>query len=115
VGLTLGTLHADDEHVFRQPPLVARLPARDAQRVAFLAEQRVAAVSRTNALDRQILREMHDQPSFRIEIADRVQPTHECPVALDALQRRHSHARHDPHVEHDVRAVGDLHAAPRVG
>ena len=115
MGLALGTLDADDEHVFRQPALVARLPARDTQRMAFLAEQRVAAISRADALDRQILREMHDQPSFGIEIADRVQPTHECPVALDALQRRRAHARHDPHVEHDVRAVGDLHAAPRVG
>ena len=33
------------EHVFRHPALVLRYPARDAQREAFLAQQRVAPVS----------------------------------------------------------------------
>ena len=83
--------------------------------MAFLAKQGVAAVAGANALDREILGEMHDQPSFGIEISRRVQPTHEYTFALDATQRRHAHARHDAHIEHDVCAVGDLDAAARVG
>ena len=61
MGLALRVLDADDQHVLGEPALGARLPARDPQRVAFLAEQRVAAVARTEALDRQLLGEMHDE------------------------------------------------------
>ena len=114
VGLALGTLDADDQHVFCKPALVARLPACDAQRMAFLAKQGVAAVAGADALDREVLREMHDQPPFGIEISRRVQSAHECAFALDAAQRRRAHARHDAHIEHDVCAIGDLHPAPRV-
>jgi len=39
----------------------------------------------------------------------------ESAVLLDATQSRRAHASHDPHVEHDVGAVGDLDAAARVG
>ena len=42
-------------------------------------------------------------------------PFDELAVARDALERRASHARHDRHVDDDVGAVGDLHAAARIG
>src|SRR5690606_4036045 len=48
-------LDADDQHVLGEPALVTRLPARDAERVALLAEQRVAAVPRAVAHDRELL------------------------------------------------------------
>jgi hypothetical protein len=44
-----------------------------------------------------------------------VQAFDESAILLDAVQRRRAHARHDPHVEHDVGAVGDFDAAARVG
>ncbi len=83
--------------------------------MALLAEQGIAAVTRADALDRELLREVHDEAAIWIEVTDRVQALHEGAVALDALERRASHARHDPHVEHDVRAVGDFHAATCIG
>ncbi len=108
-------LHADDQHVLGEPAFGARLEARDAQRMALLAEQRIAAVARADALDREFLGEMHDEALVGIEVADRVQALDEGAVLLDAVQRRRAHAGHDAHVEHDVRAVGDLDAAARVG
>ena len=53
---------------------------------------------------------------FGIQLADGMQAPHELAAfGGDALQRGAAHARHDPHVQHDVGAVGDLHAAARVG
>ena len=115
VSFSLRVLDADDQHVFGEPAFIARLPARDAQRVAFLAEQRIAAVAGTEALDRKLFREMHDEAAIRIELADGVQAFDELAVARDALESRASHARHDRHVDDDIGAVGDLHAAARVG
>ncbi len=113
VRAAFGALHAHDQHVLGEPAFVARLPARDAQRVALLAEQRVAAVAGADALDRELFREVHDEAAVGIQIADRVQALHERAVALDPVQRGRAHARHDAHVDHDVGAVGDLHAAAR--
>jgi hypothetical protein len=79
--------------------------------MALLAQQRVAAVARADALDRELFGEMHDEAAVRIEIADRVQAPHERALALDAAQGRIAHARHDAHVRDDVRAVCDLDAA----
>ena len=107
-------LDADDQHVLGEPAFVARLPARDPQRVAFLAEQRVAAVARAEALDLERLREMHDEAPLGIELADRVQALHEHAVLGDARERRRTHAGHQLHVRGDVGAVGDLDAAARI-
>ncbi len=73
VSLALRILDADNQHVLRQPALGARLPARDAQRVAFLAEQGVAAVAGAEAFDRQLFGEMHDEAALRIQIAGGMQ------------------------------------------
>ena len=56
---------------------------------------------------------MHDEAPIGIEVAGRVQALDESPSRADALERRPTHARHDPHVEHDIGAVGDLNAATR--
>ncbi len=115
VRLALRVLDADDQHVLGEPALVARLPARDAQRVALLAEQRIAAVARAEALDLERLREMHDEAALGVELADRVQALHEASVARNPRECRGAHARHELHVGGDVGAVGDLDAAARVG
>ena len=109
----LRILEAEDQHVLGQPAFAARLVRGDAQRVALLAEQRVAAVAGAKRLDRQFFREMHDVAAVRIEFADRVQAAHERTFALDPRQRRGAHAGHDPHVGDDVRRIGDLDAATR--
>src|SRR6266704_1951688 len=70
-------LQAHDQHVLGEPALGARLPAGDTQRVALLAEQRVAAVTGAEALDRQLLGKVHDETALGIELADGVQPAHE--------------------------------------
>src|SRR5450631_4904118 len=61
VSFALRIFNADDQHVLGEPALGARLPARDAQRMAFLAEQGIAAVARPETHYRQLLREMHDE------------------------------------------------------
>ena len=109
--LALRVLDPDDEHVLGEPALGACLPARDSQRVAFLAEQGIAAVARTEALDRQLLGEVHDESPLRVELAGGMQSLHEFPLARDALEGGPSHPGHEPHVEHHVGAVGDLDAA----
>ena len=113
-----------DEHVLGQPALVARLHRGDAQRVALLAEQRVAAVARAVGPDRALLREVHDvlgrvaRPRdvglARLERrADRVQAGHERRVVAEAGQRLRAGAGHDVHRGDDVGRVGDLDAELR--
>jgi hypothetical protein len=60
VFLARGRLHAEDQHVLGEPAFVARHHRCDAQREAFLAEQRVAAIARAERPDLARLREMHD-------------------------------------------------------
>jgi hypothetical protein len=55
-----GRGHAEDQHVLGEPAFVAPHDRRDAQREAFLAEQRVAAVARAVRPDLARLGEMHD-------------------------------------------------------
>src|SRR5690242_13201381 len=104
----------DDEHVLGEPAFGARLPARNAQRVALLAEQRIAAVSRAEALDGELFRIVHDESTVRIQLTRRVKSAHEFAVPRDTLESTATHASHDGHVEDDIGAVGDLDTAARV-
>ncbi|EEF93412.1 hypothetical protein CATMIT_01959, partial [Catenibacterium mitsuokai DSM 15897] len=106
MGFALRVLDADDQHVLGQPAFVAGLVRGDAQRVALLAEQGVAAVARAERLDGQLIREMHDEAALGIELADRMQAAHERVAAFDALERGRAHTRHRAHVGHDVRRIG---------
>ncbi len=90
----LRILDADDEHVFRQPSFAARLPAGDAQGMALLAEERIAAVPRAETLDRQLLRKVHDEAAVGIQVADGVHALDERAVARDAFECGLAHARH---------------------
>ena len=105
---------ADDQHVLSQPTFTARLVARDSQCMAFLAEQCIAAVARTNALDTELIREVHDETTLGVEVACRVQTLDESTFFFNALQRCRTHACHELHVHDDVGTVGDLDATARV-
>ncbi len=113
MGLALRVLDAHDQHVLGQPALGACLVAGDAQCVALLAKQRVAAVAGAVRLDRQLFGEMHDEAALWIQLAGGMQPFHEVTIALDARQCCGAHARHRAHVGDDIRTVGDFHAATR--
>ncbi len=96
-----------------QPALVACLVRGNPQGVAFLAQQRVAAIARTVGLDRELFREVHDETAFRIELANRMKALHEMAFLFDPRQGRRTHAGHDAHVGNDVGRVGDLDATAR--
>ena len=115
--IALRRLKAENQHVLGQPAFLAGLPGGQAQRMALLAQQRVAAVARAVGLDRQFLGEMHDEAAVGIEFAGGVQAAHEGlalrAFAFDAPQRRRAHPGHQAHVGHHVGRIGDLHPAPR--
>ena len=73
VRLALGALQSDDQHVLGEPALGTGLVAGDAQRMTFLAQQRIAAVTGAEALDEQLFGEVHDEATVRIQFAGRVQ------------------------------------------
>ena len=58
--VSVGRGDAEDQHVLREPSLIAAHHRGDSQGKAFLAEKRVAAVSRAIAPDLPGLRKMHD-------------------------------------------------------
>ena len=100
--------------MFGKPALVSRLVTGDTQCVALLAEQRIAPVARADAHYRQLVREMHDEASFRIKVAGRVQALDEFAFALDSFESGRSHACHQPHVDGHVGAVGNFDATAGV-
>src|ERR1700733_9007420 len=112
--LALRIREADDEHVLGEPAFLARLPTGDAQSMAFLAEKRVAAVTRAEAFNAEFLREMHNETAGRIELADRMQTAHELAFTGNALKSRPAAACHDRHIEDDVGAVSDFHPTARI-
>ena len=109
VPLLPGSLELEDEHVLGHPALVARHGAGDAQREALLAEERVAAVAGADAPDEPLLREVHDEAALRATgrraNGGRARSRRRPPSWSSAAC---AHARHDPHVGDDVRAVRDL-------
>ncbi len=122
----LGAGELEDQHVLGEPALVAGHHAGDAQGVALLAEQRVAAVAGAEGPDRALLGELHDvlgvaaRPRDVVLAgleghADRVQGRHELGVELvHLLQHGGADAGHHAHAGGDVGGVGDLDAEHRV-
>ena len=64
--LTLRAGDAHDEHVLGQPALVVRDAVGDAQREAFLAEQRVAAVAAAERHDAAAVGQVRHQDARRV-------------------------------------------------
>ena len=95
----LGAGQLEDQHVLGQPALVAGHHAGDAQGVALLAEQRVAAVAGAVGPDRALLGELHDvlgvvagprrrRPGRRLERrADRVQGRARSAASSSSIRR----------------------------
>ena len=125
----LGAGQLEDQHVLGQPALVAGHHAGDPQRVALLAQQRVAAVAGAERPDRPLLGELHDvlgvvaRPGdvglARLQRhPDRVQGgTHARTAASSSSILRSTcgaGAGHHQHRDGDVRRVGELDAEHRV-
>ena len=124
--LTLRRGELEDQHMLGEPALVARHDGGDPQRVAFLAEKRVAAIARTVGPDLTRLRIVHDifgvvaRPRH-IAFAGRQRCTHrmdtgnEIAVIANGFESRASHPRHDAHRRDHIGAVGDLDAESAEG
>jgi hypothetical protein len=63
-------LEAEDQHVLGEPALLARLPGAEAEGVALLAEQRIAAIAGADAPDQALLGKMRDEAAVRREVAE---------------------------------------------
>jgi len=121
VGAALGRRQLQDQHVLGQPALVAGHHRGDAQGVALLAQQGVAAVARAVRPDLPVLGEVDDVLDVvawpgavgvtrRQGLAHRVHGRNEEAVVAELAQRILAHPGHDPHGHGDVGAVGDLDA-----
>ncbi len=104
----------DDQHVLGEPAFAVRLVAREPQRQAFLAEQRVAAVAGSDRPHGVLFGKVHDEAPVGAEIAERVKAAGEVVGVAEMIERGLSDARHDAHVQDDVAAVGDLDADLRI-
>src|SRR5207247_6758889 len=87
VRLALGRNRFEQHHVLGEPALLVSVIARDAQREAFLAEQRVAAVAGADRPDHVVLPELTDIAALRIAIRDRVHAAVERRRSAEAVDR----------------------------
>jgi hypothetical protein len=118
---------AEDQHVLGQPAGAALLGflvthvRGDAQREALLAQQRIAAVARTEGPDLAGFRIVHDvlggvaRPAHVLlaggqRHADGVHAGHELAVAAQHVVHGLAHARHDAHVDGHIRRIGQFDA-----
>ena len=117
-----GGRELEDEHVLGEPALVAGHDGGDAQRVALLAEQRVAAVAGAVGPDLAGLGEVRDV------LGGVARPRHvrlalgaagrrrvctaltKKPSVAELVEDRLAHAGHGAHGDGDVGGVGDLDA-----
>ena len=121
-----GARQLENEHVLGQPALVASDRGGDAQRVALLAQQSVAAVAGSVGPDGAIFGEVGDVLrgvagpgdvflSLFQRGADGVDALDELPVlGVDRIEGVLARASHDEHGEHDVGRIGDLDAEHRL-
>ncbi len=118
--VTLGRGELEDQHVLGEPALVPGHHRGDAQGVAFLAQQGVAAIAGAERPDLPVLWEMNDVFGLvagpgHIALARAQRPAygvhrrHEEAVITQGVQSGLAHAGHDPHRDHHVGAIGNLH------
>ncbi len=111
--------------MFGQPALVAAHGRGDAQREAFLAQQRIADVARAEGPDFARLGEMHDVLVLPVarprdillagcqRRADRMQAGNELALRAEHVEHLAAHARHDAHRHRDIGGIGNFHADMR--
>ena len=115
---------AQNQHVLGQPAFVAAHGGGNAQRKAFLAEQRIAAVAGAIRPDFTRLWVMHDvlglvARPFHVRLAGSerrahgVHAGHKVAIGAQHVENRLAHARHDLHVNGDIGAVRKLDADMR--
>ncbi len=114
-------LEAEDQHVFREPSLIASHGTGDAEREALLAEQRIPAVAAAVRPDRMLFGEMDDVLLFAVarpgnilfareqRPANRVQAGDEITIAQH-IPDLSAHAGHDAHVRGDIGRICQLDA-----
>ena len=121
VFFAFGVGDAQNQHVLGQPALVAAHVGGDAQRKAFFAQQRIAAVARAIRPDFAGLGVVHDVLGFVARPAHvllaclqrrthGVHAGHEFAVFAQHLINGLAHAGHDLHVDRHIGAVGQLDA-----
>ncbi len=119
-------LDTKDQHVLGKPALLAPHQRGDAQREAFLAQQRVAAIARTVRHDRVLLGELDDVLVLLVarpgdvllpgleRRANGMEARHEVAVAQEG-EHGPPQARHHAHADRDVGGISELHADMRDG
>ena len=114
----------EDEHVLGHPTVVLRELGRNAEREALLAEEGVAAVTRTERPDLAVLGELRDVLvvdrlgagprdvllALLERSADGVDARDEVNALVEVLHDGIARTGHDVHVDDDVRGVRDLDA-----
>ncbi len=105
----LRVFDAGDEHVLGHPALPAGLVAGDAEAQALLAQQGVAAIPAAHAPDRIVLREVADEPVVHRQVGLAMHAAGEVVAIAQLLPDVLAHPRHDPHGQHHVEAVSQLH------
>ncbi len=83
--------------------------------MALFPQQRITAVTGAIALNHQLMRKVHDEASVGVELADRMQAAYERALTIDPVEGWSAHSGHEPHICHDIGAVGDLDAAAGIG
>ena len=117
VALRRGEL--ENEHVLGQPTLVASHNRSNTQSEALLTQQGVSAIARTVGPNLAGFGEVNDVlgvaagPSnigltFRQRCSHCVQGGTKVAVFADQVKCGAAHARHDAHVDNNVRTVGDF-------
>jgi hypothetical protein len=100
--------------VLGHPAFLSAEVGADPEREALLAEEDVAAVAGTDRPDRVVLGEVADEPALRVQVEHRVEAAIEVGRVAEHPEGARPHARHDPHVQDDVDAVGQLDAHLRL-
>ena len=101
---------AEDQHVLGEPAFLAAEIRTNAQRQALLPQQHVAAVVGADRNDRVVLRKvaMKRRSGFRSSMLCKT--AIEIVTLAEMIEGNLPHARHDPHVEHDVDRVRQFDA-----
>ncbi len=111
LGLAVGELNAQDQHMLGHPAFLHALVGSDTQSEALLAQQHVAAVTGVDGPNGVLLGELHDVTAFLADVSLGMLAADEIVGLVAQLtQSAQTHAGHDVHVQDNVDGVGNLNA-----